>query len=179
MEQYIKGNKEAWEEAFDQRDSSWCENLVEKIQKEDYTYFNDEMIEILKKYELKGKSIGQFCCNNGRELLSLVKSCGAAEGIGFDIAKNQVQFANEKAQELGLPCHFVAKNILELDDSYVNRFDLVIITIGALCWFKDLKDFFQIVSKCMKQNGVIIINEQHPMVNMIFPVMKRVMILTM
>lgn len=167
MEPYIKGNKEAWEEAFDQRDPSWCADIVERVQNADYTYFEKETIEVLKKYDLKGKSIGQFCCNNGRELISLVKSTGAAEGIGFDIAENQVKFANEKAAELKMPCHFVATNVLEIDDSYTNRFDFVLITIGALCWFKDLKEYFKVVSKCMKKDGVIVINEQHPMTNML------------
>lgn len=46
-------------------------------------------------------------------------------------------------------------------------FDVVIITIGALCWFKDLQRYFEIVSKCMKSGAVIIINEQHPCTNMI------------
>lgn len=111
--------------------------------------------------------IGQFCCNNGRELLSLVASTGAKGGIGFDIAENMVDFANNTAKELEVPCKFVATNILDIDDSYQDLFDMVIITIGALCWFKNLKDYFAIVSKCMKKGGVIVINEQHPMTNSI------------
>ena len=167
MENYILGNKEAWEEAFDKRDSAWGIDIVERVQKEEYAFFNTETIDVLKKYSLSGKSIGQFCCNNGRELLSLVKTVGAKEGIGFDIAENQVKFANEKAIELDLPCQFIATNVLDIDDQYRKRFDLVIITIGALCWFKDLKTFFKVVSKCMKKDGIIVINEQHPSTNML------------
>ena len=61
----------------------------------------------------------------------------------------------------------MALNILDIDETYNDKFDLVIITIGALCWFRDLDAFFQIVSKCMKKDGVIVINEQHPMTNML------------
>ncbi len=168
MDDYIKSNKAAWEEAFEQRDASWGEDIVSRISGgEDYAFFDRDMADVLRRYDLRGKSIGQFCCNNGRELLSLVSSAKAAEGIGFDIAENQVAFANSKAGELGLPCEFVAVNILDIKDEYKERFDCVIITIGALCWFKDLKPFFEIVCRCMKSEAVLIIHEQHPASNML------------
>ena len=167
MENYILGNKEAWEEAFEMRTESWGADIISRIEREEYAYFNQDTIETLKHYNLEGKTMGQFCCNNGRELLSLVKNTKAAAGIGFDIAENMVAFANEKAQLLGLPCEFVATNILEIDDTYKDHFDAVIITIGALCWFKNLYEFFKVVTKCMKEGGIIIINEQHAFTNMI------------
>ena len=167
MEKYIEGNKAAWEEAFDNRDASWGADITEKIQKEDYPFFNQETRDVLKTMDVEWKVIGQFCCNNGRELLSLVKCGKAKKGVGFDIAENQVAFANEKAKELQLPCEFVAANIYDIDDHYKEQFDLVIITIGALCWFDDLDRFFAIVAKCMKPGAAIVINEQHPCTNML------------
>ena len=167
MEKYIEGNKAAWEEAFDNRDVSWGADIAERILKEDYPFFEKEMADVLKKIDTEGKTVGQFCCNNGRELLSLVKSGRAAKGIGFDIAENQVAFANEKAKELELPCTFEAVNIYDIDDRYREQFDIVIITIGALCWFEDLDRFFAIVTKCMKPGAAIVVNEQHPCTNML------------
>ena len=167
MDRYIEGNKAAWEEAFDKRDASWGADLTERVRNEDYPFFNEDMKAVLKETDTEGKMIGQFCCNNGRELLSLVK-CGKAKGgVGFDIAENQVAFANEKAKELGLSCEFVAANVYDIDDSFKDLFDVVIITIGALCWFEDLNRFFAIVAKCMKPGAVIVINEQHPCTNML------------
>lgn len=167
MEKYIEGNKAAWEEAFDKRDASWGADITERIQREDYPFFEKEMAEVLKKLDTEGKTVGQFCCNNGRELLSLVKSGRASMGTGFDIAENQVAFANDKAKELDLPCVFEAVNVYDIDDHYREQFDIVIITIGALCWFEDLNRFFAVVSKCMKPGAVIVINEQHPCTNML------------
>ena len=117
MDKYIEGKKAAWEEAFDNRDASWGADITERIQNEDYPFFNEETRNVLKKIHTEGTVIGQFCCNNGRELLSLVKCGKAKQGIGFDIAENQVAFANEKARELGLPCEFVAANIRDADSS--------------------------------------------------------------
>ena len=167
MEKYIKGNKAAWEEAFENRDASWGADITEHVRTEDYPFFNEETKSVLKNIPTEGAVIGQFCCNNGRELLSLVKCGKARKGIGFDIAENQVAFANEKARELHLPCTFEAVNIYDLDDRYREHFDLVIITIGALCWFDDLNRFFAIVARCMKAGAVIVINEQHPCTNML------------
>ena len=167
MDKYIAGNKAAWEEAFDNRDASWGADMIERIQNEDYPFFNKETKNVLKQINTEGKVIGQFCCNNGRELLSLVKSGKAKKGIGFDIAENQVAFANEKAKELQLPCVFDAVNIYDIDSRYGEQFDVVIITIGALCWFDDLNRFFAVVAKCMKPGAVIVINEEHPCKNML------------
>ena len=44
---------------------------------------------------------------------------------------------------------------------------MVFITIGALCWFKNLHEFFKVVTKCMKEDGIIVINEQHAFTNML------------
>lgn len=167
MEKYIEGNKAAWEEAFENRDASWGADVAEKVRKEDYPFFNQETRDMLKSLNVEGKVIGQFCCNDGRELLSLVKSGKAKKGVGFDIAENQVAFANETAKMLDVPCEFEAVNVYDVDDRHKEEFDLVIITIGALCWFEDLDRFFAIVAKCMKQGATIVINEQHPCTNML------------
>ena len=167
MELYIKGNKAAWEEAFENRHPSWGADIADRIRNEELPFIKEDAKEVFKKHVTEGKVIGQLCCNNGRELLSLVKYGGAKKGIGFDIAENQIAFANEKAAELQLPCEFIAVNIYDIDDSYREMFDVIVITIGALCWFKDLDRFFEIAAKCMKPGAVIIINEQHPCTNML------------
>lgn len=40
-------------------------------------------------------------------------------------------------------------------------------TIGAITWFKDLKPLFQKVSNCLKQNGILLIHDFHPFMNML------------
>ena len=167
MDKYIEGNKAAWEEAFENRDASWGADIAARVRTEDYPFFNEETKSVLKKLPTEGAVIGQFCCNNGRELLSLVKSGRAKRGVGFDIAENQVAFANEKAKELRLPCVFEAVNVYDIDERHREQLDVALITIGALCWFADLDRFFAVVAKCMKPGAVIVINEQHPCTNML------------
>ncbi|MHC1787399.1 MAG: class I SAM-dependent methyltransferase [Christensenellales bacterium] len=167
MDDYIRGNKAAWEEAFEHRDPAWGMDITRRIRQEAYPFFNRDMVRTLQQYDLSGKVISQFCCNNGRELLSLVKASNALQGYGFDIAENQVAFARGKAEELGLPCRFIAGNILDIGADYDGAFDFLFITIGALCWFKDLKAFFQVVSRCMKPGAGLVINESHPFTSML------------
>jgi SAM-dependent methyltransferase len=165
--EYIASNKVAWEEAFNNRDSAWGEDIVERVHREAYPFFQKDMADVLRKYDMKGRRLAHFCSNNGRELLSLVKCSGAGEGIGFDIAENQVEFANKKSEELKINCRFVATNILDIGEDYSGYFDVAFITIGTLCWFKNLGPFFDKISQCLSRNGFLLINEQHPVTDML------------
>ena len=49
MEKYIEGNKAAWEEAFENRDASWGDDITERIRTEEYPFFNEETKNVLKK----------------------------------------------------------------------------------------------------------------------------------
>ena len=161
-----KLNKLAWEEAFDNRKSGWGEDIYDKIRNEGYPFLEEALIEELINFDLKGKAIAQFCCNNGRELLSLFKM-GAEYGVGFDIAENMISTANMTAKRLKMNCTFVVTDILDIDNSYYETFDYIFITIGAITWFEDLKAFFNKVSSCLKDGGYLIINEMHPVTGML------------
>lgn len=163
---YTKSNKEAWEEAYDNRSEGWGADVEDRLKHENFPFIEEVLINELAYYDLKNKSIAQFCCNNGRELLSLMKS-GASEGVGFDLAENMVSFANNTAKALGSNCTFVASDILEIDERYHNCFDFIFITIGALTWFQDLSKFFNKVSLCLKKDGRLVIHEMHPVTNLL------------
>ena len=52
----------------------------------------------------------------------------------------------------------------------INRFDFILFTIGALCWFQDLTQLFDIAGKCLKSGGTVLINDGHPVAMMLsFP----------
>lgn len=163
---YIKMNKDAWEEAFDNRFEGYGENNDKYLITKEYPFIEKAIIEELEELNLQNKRIAQFCCNNGRELLAIIKK-GNNSGVGFDIAENLIKQAKETSIKSNIPCDFVVCNILEIDEKYYGQFDLIVITIGALCWFKDLNQFFHMVSKCLKKHGTLIINDMHPFTNMI------------
>ena len=164
---YIKTNKEAWEEAFENRKPGWGEDDAEKLLSQNLPFFTTDMIDELKALDLQGITIAQFACNNGRELLSAMQ-LGASYGFGFDIAERFIDQARRIAQEIGRKnVHFVPCNLLEIDEKYHFKFDLVFFTIGAITWFEDLNLLFNVVSKCLKPHGTLLINDYHPFMNML------------
>lgn len=164
---YIKKNKEAWEEAFEHKQDGWGEENYRRLLDEDLPFFCADSAAELRSMDFKGKSVAQFCCNNGRELLSLMQ-LGAENGVGFDIAENIIRQAEETAGKAGIQnCRFVACNILDIDEQYHNSFDFIMFTIGAITWFKDLRELFRKVSDCLKPGGILYIHDFHPIMNML------------
>jgi SAM-dependent methyltransferase len=165
---YIDTNKAAWEEAFEHRLANWGDDNYLRLRSEKFAFFDSDMKELVASLDLQDKDIAQFCCNNGRELLSMVLDGQAASGTGFDIAQNILAQAQLTADKAGVTnCEFVLGNILEIPESFHGRFDVVFFTIGALCWFQNLTELFAVASKCLKKNGTLIINDGHPVANML------------
>jgi len=164
---YIKNNKAAWEEGFENRKPCWGDENHIKLKSERLAFFNTDMQEELEKIDFYGKTVAQFCCNNGREILSLM-DMGVGSAVGFDIAENIIGQAKYTAEKAGIEnCEFIVCNILDIPESYYNQFDVIILTVGAICWFKDLNLFFDKVGKCLKNNGSLVMNDIHPFENML------------
>ena len=164
---YIEDNKAAWEEAFENRKPGWGDDNHILLDKEEFYFFNDDMKKVLERISVEGKTVAQFCCNNGRELLSVMKA-GAGYGVGVDIAENLIGQAKTTAEKAGITnCCFDNRNVLDASDKYANEFDLIFFTIGAITWLKDLNLLFKVVADCLKSGGILIINDFHPLFNML------------
>jgi len=158
-------NRKAWNEASKYHQKARNKSLHKGFKNPDFTIFNrvgdDILIEKLNEIGLKNKVIGQLPCNNGRELLSLVKY-GAKKGIGFDISNVAILEANELKEISKLNVEFHRTNILDIDQTFNESMDFIYISEGSLQWFYSLNDYFKIVSKLLKPGGKILINEMHP-----------------
>lgn len=164
---YITENKEAWEDAFEHRVPGWGEDNHRRLANEELPFFCPDVAEELRRIDFSGKDIAQFCCNNGRELLSLLR-LGAKSGAGFDIAGNIIEQAVDTAEKAGIHnCQFISCNILDISEQYHNSFDFVLFTIGAITWFDDLNSLFQKVSQCLRPGGILFLHDFHPVMNML------------
>lgn len=164
---YFQSNKEAWEEAFSKRLNGWGDSNAERLKAEKTPFLDAKLVRELQDIGLEGKRVAQFCCNNGRELLSMMH-LGPASGTGFDIAENIILQARETAEKAGTPnCEFIACNLLDIPETNTASFDLVLFTIGAVTWFYDLKPLFDKVALCLRPGGTLLIEDDHPFVGMI------------
>ncbi len=163
---YFKTNKEAWEEAFIKHQIGWKNDPIENKFTSELEFLNNDLITEIKSIKLKDKDIAQFCCNNGRELLSIVRY-GAKSGTGFDIAENFINEANRISKLKNINCNFICTNILNINNEFKERYDIVFSTIGTLCWFDNLNNFFSKVNLVLKVNGIFLISEVHPFTNCI------------
>ncbi|MBN1246959.1 MAG: class I SAM-dependent methyltransferase [Anaerolineae bacterium] len=163
---YVAANKEAWEEAFPVHQRGRKANPVDVLQSPEGTFLDAPVIAALERIGVAGKAVGQLCCNNGRELLSIVKM-GAASGVGFDLAENFIEEAGRITRETGLNARFICTDIADIPTEFANAFDWVVITAGALCWFHDLGQFFRKAAQVLAPQGHLLIHEIHPFINML------------
>jgi len=163
---YIKSNQKAWESAFDHKDGDYAKDMIDLLKKDQDIYLNPVLQAYFDSIDLENQTIYHVCCNNGRELLTLSKR-KIQHAYGFDIAQNMVDYANHVAAILQLPATFIQSDILKLSDHYDKKADIVLITIGALCWFDRLDLFFEVIKRLLKPDGKVVIHEIHPVVNML------------
>jgi ubiquinone/menaquinone biosynthesis C-methylase UbiE len=159
-EEYVRANREAWNEAQGVHAVSRDYDIVADI-RAGRLHVDMNLIDGIV---VKDKVIGQFCCNNGREALSLV-ALGARECVGFDISDSFIEEAREMTEKLGYNCSFIRTDVSEIE-THENYFDLVLFTAGALPWLQDMGLVFKKVSYVLKPGGTVIVSDWHPFMGM-------------
>ena len=164
-EEYSEANRQAWNEAGPIHAESQLAGLLDDFRRPGHSCLDQTATATLRKIGLAGKAVAQLCCNNGRELLS-VRNLGAGRCVGFDISEAFIAQARELAAAGGIECDFVATDIYAIAPGHDGRFDLVIITIGALCWMPDLRAFMAVAARLLHRGGRVFVYEQHPIADM-------------
>ena len=162
---YAEHNREAWNQVTPIHQQHTKIDLQAAVQAEDYSDLDATETAILQRLGFQQKRVAQLCCNNGRELISLLK-LGAAAGVGFDIADEAIKEATLLGTLSKTNCEFVRTNVYEIDPAYFHQFDLVFTTIGALCWFDDLERFFAVAAQLLRPNGHLFVYEIHPVLDL-------------
>ncbi len=166
IKRITEANRIAWNKALPYHrkamDDIWDKTLTDK----NYVWQEEPELSRLQDIGIKNKSIIQPCCNNGIELLSL-KRLGAGRCVGVDISDEAIKDAQGRSHRFGVDCEFIRLNVYEIPVSFDNSFDMVYITVGALCWIPDLRLFFARIKRLLKPGGVLFIYEQHPLTLML------------
>ncbi len=167
---YTDANRESWEEAADYHRAANQERLLQEVRSADYSSLNHVLIEALAVPGVAGKRVIQLCCNNARDLISVMRM-GAAHGVGVDASAAFVAQAQELVTAAGLDerTELLVGDVYELPDRFRGQFDIVLITIGVFSWMPDLPLFYRVIESLLKPGGHLVVEEMHPVLMMYEP----------
>lgn len=167
MESPQEKNRKAWNQVHPIHEKTRPEDLKVRFSDPGFLAIEPRSLSAAKDIGLQGARIMQLCCNNGRELLSLLR-CGAVSGTGFDISDAAIAEAEALADIADLDANFVCTDALAIDPAQYQPADILLITVGALAWIPDLPLFFRVAAGLLAGGGKLLIHEQHPCANIFF-----------
>ncbi|AZQ63391.1 class I SAM-dependent methyltransferase [Flammeovirga pectinis] len=114
--------------------------------------------------DLTGKRVLHLQCHFGLDTMSLSRM--GAKAVGLDISDTAIDQARQLNQELGLDAEFICSNVYDIREhlSTDEKFDMVFVSYGALCWLPDLEAWADIVSDYLKEKGTFYMVEMHPFI---------------
>ncbi|KEK25285.1 class I SAM-dependent methyltransferase [Bacillus gaemokensis] len=78
-----------------------------------------------------------------------------------DISESNARYANELADASGISIEYIVSDVLEI--SLSKTFDVVLLELGVLHYFLDLKPLFKLISQLLKEDGTFILRDYHPL----------------
>lgn len=166
--QYTQSNRQAWDAsaALHAAAPDW-QDLLAAAAKPGFSVLDATLTETLTALDLEGRSAGQICCNNARELLSL-PSLGIVPLWGVDGAAAFLEQGRALAQASGHMPDLICADVYALPAT-LPKVDLLLITIGVLNWMPDLPRFFAGLADLIAPGGALVIYETHPFLEMFDP----------
>ena len=84
-----------------------------------------------------------------------------------DFSATALRRARELAEQVGVPLETVETDSRALPASLHGRFDLVYVTVGAICWIDDLDLWMRQVALALRPGGRLVMVEMHPAYQMV------------
>jgi SAM-dependent methyltransferase len=160
-----EANKEAWEKTAEIHKRVRMEELIKNFKEPYHSVLdNIETDVLIKTCKVKNKDVIQLCCNNGRELIS-IKYLGAKRCVGVDFAKGFISQGEELSELAKQEIEFYCLDIFELPRLFYNSFDVVYISVGAICWISDLNKFMKLVYSLLRVGGYLLLYDMHPILS--------------
>jgi SAM-dependent methyltransferase len=139
--------------------------LLDEIKDPERRDIHQTQIDELQRIGLQGRRVAHLNCNNGRELITMAR-LGATESVGFDISEGFIGQARELARAANVDCRFVCTDVYKIGNEFHEKFDLVVITAGALAFMPDLVEYFAVARRLLTAGGRLTIYETHPVTRM-------------
>ena len=171
LKDVTEANRRAWNAVAPIHRKKLGDDLIGQFSRPGSSCIDSLQLEHLRRIGIEGRRIAQPCCNDGRELISLM-NLGARSAVGFDISEVVLEEAQRLATLAGVCCSFVRSDAYDISDDYSASFDLVYITVGALGWMPDVVRFLQVVARLLDTGGWLFVHEMHPILDMYDPLSK-------
>jgi 2-polyprenyl-3-methyl-5-hydroxy-6-metoxy-1,4-benzoquinol methylase len=106
----------------------------------------------------KGKRIINLLGSKGNKAVALALL--GSDVTVVDISASNAKYANELADAAGVSIQYVVSDVLNVQLS--ESFDIVLLELGVLHYFLDLKPLFQKIATLLKRDGMLILRDYHP-----------------
>lgn len=110
-----------------------------------------------------GKTLLHLQCHFGMDTLSWARL--GARVTGVDYSDEAIKLARSLSEELAIEAEFICSNIYEVRKVLDQKFDIVFMSYGVLCWLPDLKKLAEIIDSYLNPGGFFYIVEGHPFLN--------------
>jgi SAM-dependent methyltransferase len=114
--------------------------------------------------DVNGLNLVHLQCHFGKDTLSWARV--GATVTGLDFSQNAIDAARVLAGRAGLGerATFVCANVYDAFESLDHAtFDIVYVSLGALCWLPDIDGWADQVAALLKPRGRLYMHEQHPL----------------
>lgn len=108
---------------------------------------------------LQGKRIINLLGSKGNKAVAFALL--GADVTVVDISESNAKYATELADAAGVSIEYIVSDVLEITPS--QSFDVVLLELGVLHYFLDLKPLFQLISGLLKNGGTFILRDYHPL----------------
>jgi len=156
MDEYLKSNKEHWNEITPYHERSEFYD-VEGFKNGRCTLHSIERDEV---GDVTGKSLLHLQCHFGLDTLSWARR--GAKGTGVDFSEEAIETAQRLGEETGIRADFICSDIYALPEILNKNFDIVFSSWGILSWIPDLKRWAEVIAHFLKPCGFFYIAEIHP-----------------
>lgn len=114
--------------------------------------------------DVRDKSLVHLHCHFGMDTLSWARAGAVVTGIDF--SETAIEAARHLARRAGLEevARFVCANVYDAAEALNGEtFDIVYVSLGAICWIPDIDGWGAQVAALLSPGGRFYMHEQHPL----------------
>ena len=113
--------------------------------------------------DVNGRSLVHLQCHFGMDTLSWARAGANVTGVDFSDAA--IAAATDLAARAGLSerARFVVSDVDGAPAALGERFDVVYVSLGSLCWLPRIADWADVVAALLAPGGTLLVHDVHPL----------------